>query len=65
MCKFLQPPEIWIGPTGKRNTSFNLFQYWLYPDICKDQVKQALSDCPPEMAERQKRILEYRFPGIS
>jgi hypothetical protein len=64
MFKFLSKPEIWLGPSGKRNASFNKIQYWLYPEICKEQAKQCISDCPPEMAPRQRQILQWHFPGI-
>jgi hypothetical protein len=57
-------PEMYVGKSGKPNGNFNSFQVWLYPEICKEHLEIALSHCPPEMAERQRRIIYAKFPQL-
>lgn len=65
LLKSIVNPPALIQREGKPPyASFNRYQFWLYPELCKQQASEALSYCPPAQQVRQRALLEAYFGAV-
>lgn len=63
--RFIDKPTMATG-AGRPIASFNKFQYWAYPELCRAQLREALSQCDEKTRDVQLRIAKMYFgPAIA
>jgi hypothetical protein len=63
MKLFVKPPTLTFIDR-RANSSFNKFQVWVYPEICKEHFEKVMSYCPPEMEKRQRAMIVTHFGNL-
>jgi hypothetical protein len=48
---------------GKPVAKFNRFQFWAYPELCREQLREALSHCDEHSRQSQLAVAQAYFGG--